>query len=305
MDFAARAVVIIIAIGVAVTFLERNPGIFLAIVVAAIGIFLFSFLSNKAKADRARQAEEAAHQRALQGQILKACNDSLAAFENIPKDLLTAEELLDVADNEFREGAFSPFWDSIEGAIRKLGTIDSRIELIADRSNRYMALTKSYRGTPPSFPVDPYSARRLGAATDTAARLQRVVRQAQRDFQFASIYEQRKTRELLMAGFDSLGEAIHCVGARLERSINTLGDQIEDLSSSMIVMNEKVVDAVKGVSSAVSETSSQIGEVSLAIKGADTNTQTAMADQAARQDKANRMLDNIQRHRVPPPLSDS
>ena len=72
----------------------------------------------------------------------------------------------------------------------------------------------------------------------------------------------------------------------------------------MTTMNEKLVETVKGVSTAVGEASSRVVEVSSAIKSADTKMQAAMADQSARQEKANRMLDNIQRHRVPPPLDE-
>ena len=41
----------------------------------------------------------------------------------------------------------------------------------------------------------------LATANDTTARLQRIRRKAQRNFQFATIYEQRKTREILIAGY--------------------------------------------------------------------------------------------------------
>lgn len=50
-------------------------------------------------------------------------------------------------------------------------------------------------------------------------------------------------------------------------------------------------------------------DVSSAIKTADTDMKSAMAYLAevhlAQQKKTNRMLDNIQRHRIPPPLADS
>ena len=41
----------------------------------------------------------------------------------------------------------------------------------------------------------------LATANDTTARLQRIRRKAQGNFQFATIYEQRKTREILVAGY--------------------------------------------------------------------------------------------------------
>ncbi|MBI3705118.1 MAG: hypothetical protein HY244_15025 [Rhizobiales bacterium] len=96
-----------------------------------------------------------------------------------------------------------------------------------------------------------------------------------------------------LAGFSSLGEAIYGVGERLQGSIETLGDRINDLSSSMAENNERVVDAIQDVSAAVGE-----------VRDANATVQATMADQAARQEKANKMLDNIQRRRVPPRYAD-
>jgi hypothetical protein len=276
-----------IGLGGPMSFLQLLDLVIFGPIAIVIGVFVFALISDARARDKKRRAEYAAQERAHREQILSACNDSVVAFENIPKDLMTAEELLNVADAEFQDSAFSLFWDSIEKATYKLGAVDAGIKLIADCSNQYKSLSKSYKGQSPPFPVNPASAHRLATANDTVARLNRIVRKAHRNFQFATIFEQRKTSRILIDGFTNLGEAIVGLGGRLERSIGILGDQINDLSSSMSAMNENVIDAVKGASSA--------------IKDADGNAQAAMADQAARQERAVRMLDNIQRGRVPSP----
>jgi hypothetical protein len=252
------------------------------IVLGIPGYFLVRYLIRKENAKSAREAEEAARQRGLQQGIVSACSNSAMAFQSIPKDLMSAEQLLDTAEAEFKDGAFSPFWDSIERAMRNLGTIDGNIKLIADLSDRYKNLIKSYKSQPPQFPVDPSAAQRLGTATNTASRLQRIVHTAQRNFQFATIYEQRKTSQILIAGFTTLGDAISGLGRRLEESIGLLGDQISQLSSSVNAMGESVVESVKGVSSKVGELSPQVANI------------------ASEMTVANRMLDNMQRRRVPP-----
>jgi uncharacterized protein YoxC len=277
---------------------------FFIIILVVGGIFGGRFLLKEMEAENARRAREAEQQREYERRLHSACNESLVAFENIPKNLMSAEQLLDTAENEFQDSAFSPFWDSIERAMQRLGAVDGGIKLITDHSNKYKTIAKSYKGKPPAFPIDPDSAQRLETVSATAGRMQKVVRQAQRNFQFATIYEQRKTSEILIAGFTNLGEAIHGLGTRLEESIDMLGDQIHDLSSSMTEMNEKVVEAVKGVSFGIGEMSSRIDDVSSAVRDEDKNTQGAMTAQADRQEKANRMLDNIQRRRVPPPLAE-
>lgn len=272
-----------------------------SLLVPAMGGFL-AFLIFKAIQDsNERLRRDKARQLALRSQIIETCEAAIDAFEAVPKDLLTAEQLLDVAGDEFRTGAFSPFWDSIERAMSKLGSVDASIANIASGSSRYKQLTSSYGGDPPPFPVQAESARRLVAANETSGRLSRLVREAQRNFQFATIYEQRRTNQILIAGFTSLGDAIHGLGTHLEQSIDALGDQIGDLSSSMTTMNEKVVASLEGVSSAVSGVGAG---VTATIKGAEKNVQAAMSEQAARQERAVGMLDNIQRRRVPPPLAD-
>jgi methyl-accepting chemotaxis protein len=310
-EFFGKAIGIIILFFAAGWFISAYPAVFWAILLVVIGFFVVRYAAKRAKAARelqaaeaARQAAEATRQAEHEGQIIAACNESVTAFEDIPKHLMSAEQLLDTADNEFQEGAFSPFWDSIERATHTLAAVDNSIRLIGDRFNRYNALVKSFARVPPPFPVDPASARRLGSANATAIRLQTIVRKAQRNFQFSTIYEQRKTSKILIAGFNSLGDAIHGLGVRLEESIDFLGDQISDLSSSMTEMNEKLIDTVKGVSLSVGDLSSQLGGVSSSVQGADKRMQAAMAEQAARQENANKMLDNIQRHRVPSPFAE-
>jgi hypothetical protein len=303
-DFIGAVVGIVLLLVGVTWFMGAYPGIFWTIVLIVIGIFIARFLMKQAKEEKARQAAEVARQIAFQDEIISACNESVTAFENIPKDLMTAEQLLDTAESEFQDGAFSPFWDSIERTTGKLGDIDDRIKLIVNRSGKYKALAQFYNGQRPAFPVDPASANRLVTANGTAGRLRSIVRKAQRNFQFATIYEQRKTSAILIAGFANLGEAIDGVGARLQNSIGLLGNQIDDLSSSMTEMNAKVVGAMQDVSSVVREVSSRTEDVTSTIRVADSKVQTAMADQGARQEKANKMLDNIQRNRVPPRLAE-
>jgi hypothetical protein len=49
-----------------------------------------------------------------------------------------------------------------------------------------------------------------------------VVRKGQTNFQFANIWEHRKTREVLIAGFRTLGEAIDNLSSVVEREISSL-----------------------------------------------------------------------------------
>jgi hypothetical protein len=284
-------------------------------IIVAVGIcFSLPLIREIIQAFRIRRMEEAAgrehqlreeaarraQQLSYQTKLFATCDNSLEMFESIPKHLLSAEQLLDVGEAEFREGAFSPFWDSIEGAIGKLAAIDKGVKFIADQSEEYKTLANLYNGKSPPFPIDPSSVRRVGFANATSARLRNIVRNAQRDFHFATIFEQRKTNQILIAGFANLNEAIHGVGDRLDYSIENLGSRIIDLSSTMTVMNDKVVDAIHRVSAHVEDLSSTTQAGYTNIAESDKKVLAIMENQATRQESANKMLDNIQRHRVPP-----
>jgi hypothetical protein len=245
---------------------------FVAIVV---GFFIFVSLMSalgRIRAENARRELHRLEQSQVQVWILKACEESLGAFETIPKHLVTVEQELDVAEWEFRDGAFSPFWDSIERAMSTLGAVDSDVKLISSSSSRYRQLAASYEGRPPPFPVDPESAQWLAAANETTGRLQRLVREAQRNFQFATIYEQRKTSAILIAGFTKLGDAIYGLG-------DSLGYQIENLCFSMSELHAASMSERRALRAALSDQAE---------------------DQAKRLKTAVAMLDNIQRRRIPP-----
>src|SRR6267143_1991952 len=152
-DFLVPVAGLIILLFGAGWFIDTYPGIFWTIVLVAIGGFVGHMLTKKAQAEKVRYAAEAAKQLSFQQQLLAVCNEALVAYEDIPKDLLTAEELLDVAEAEFQESAFSPFWDSIERAAGKFGAVSESIELIADRSNKDRIFANAYTGRPPPFPI--------------------------------------------------------------------------------------------------------------------------------------------------------
>lgn len=232
---------------------------YVAVPIAAVALIIYVFYRWLKK------------QRSNLNELVRACDVSSGAFDDIPRHLLTAEQLLDRAEQDFREGAFSPFWDSIEGAIGKLGAVDSNVQAIDQSSRKYAEVAKQTTIHFPAFPIGPGSARKLVAANTTEKRLRDVVRQAQRNFQFATIYEQRKTNQILVAGFESLGDALHGLGERLSASIDGLQIQISEMSS----------------------------ELTEPMKGIDSTLQKGFGDQASSSDQALRMLDNIQRRRIP------
>ncbi len=105
-----------------------------------------------------------------------------------------------------------------------------------------------------------------------------IVRSAQCNYHFATIYEQRKTNQILVAGFTSLADA-------LREMTWTINDSIADLATSVgetgLMLNESM-----------SMIQSQIGHI------ADDFTEEA-SEREKRERKALEMLDNIQQDRRP------
>lgn len=166
-----------------------------------------------------RQKDDAA---SLEGN----CKDLLDDFELLPGHLRAAEESLDHAEARFREGAFAPFWDSIEQALQELGGFDARLQSIASRLTTHDTLVKQYQGQPPQFPIDRDAAANLAVSAKTAERLRSMVYKAQCNVAFAAIYEQRKNNQIFIGGFATLANALALMSSQLKSSIGQLASSL-------------------------------------------------------------------------------
>lgn len=265
---------------------------------AIIGFFVSLAKEEKKEAkrqdaeqERRLQAEERERleQNNIQSSLVRTAEASLNLFESMPVCLLTSEQFLDQAERDFGEGAFSPFWSSIEKAMAQLGAFDDGVRLIATNINSFGELTKRYKATSPQFPIAIDSVRSMAAANTTVERLNTIVRKAQRNFQFATIYEQRKTNQLLAAGFTTLAQALDGMGQRIASSIDSLGGQISEMSD----MLESSLGAIGKQLQATNESLTE------SINALHSTTKTAASESKVRADRQWEALDNIQRHRKP------
>ncbi len=255
--------------------------------------------SRAAQARADAQASAQAHERRVHQQTQQNCEtelvrisaDSLGTFEALPTYLLDAESLLDQAERNFEEGAFAPFWDSIEQAAVRLGSFDGGVTSMGTHAKHHLELGKVYERKSPAFPISRDSVKGLIAGNTTAERMKAIVRRAQRNFQFASIYEQRRTNQILIAGFNSLAQALDGMANKISQSIDDLSDQ---------------------VTSAITDLGDQISEVNRSTLGVSESLQDLKAtiekdadQRIERHRKALEMLDNIQRRRIPYPRKSS
>jgi hypothetical protein len=129
---------------------------------AAIGLLIYliakgsEWKEERRAAEDDRKAEAAArlqhHREEQQGysiQMIVLGKQSIGLFESMPKYLNIAEEWLNQAEVDFADGAFAPFWDSIEKAAYTLAYIDKDIRQINYNSSYYIELIKKYEDTPP------------------------------------------------------------------------------------------------------------------------------------------------------------
>jgi hypothetical protein len=67
------------------------------------------------------------------------------------------------------------------------------------------------------------------AGQPIADRLRGVVRKGQTSFQFATIYEQRRTNQILIAGFVTLGDALERLRTQIANDLGDLQTRLDEL----------------------------------------------------------------------------
>ncbi len=136
----------------------------------------------------------------------RAGRQHLDTVEALPNLLDVADDRISNANREFESNAFGPFWDEIEGAVRALAAFRSNVEEAHSKYNEYERLLTDGSHTFPSLPRD-----YVGDVPDplpTLRRFAEVVRLGQTNFQFATIWEHRKTREAVVTGFQTWADAL-------------------------------------------------------------------------------------------------
>lgn len=197
----------------------------------------------------------------LTSSLARTYETSQTLVAELPRHLKKASALLQQADTEYRDNAFAPFWDAVENAARQLAAFNDKAKQLTQNAAAYYRGLEGRRHTFPTFPI---KNRTIPDATSVVNDLRRVVRMGQTNFQFANIWEHRRTREVLIAGFRTLGEAVNNLGATIEYSISDLQRSVSSDMAKLVeqeIMTRETLDR-------------------------------RMLEQ-------NRMLDNIQDHRKP------
>lgn len=156
------------------------------------------------------------------------------------------------AQEHFKKSAYSPFWEAIESAYQALAFCQSEMESVAERADEYAtALAKidvealqlgevaiQISPLPAKISKELASLEPSKLASLTEERLRDQVYEAQRDYSFASIYEQRKTTGAVVAGFGSLRAAIDGMS-------HSISQTMEHVNRSVMVSTTRTAVALE------------------------------------------------------------
>jgi hypothetical protein len=171
----------------------------------------------------ARRQRLAREQEALkQAQLVRLqslASDSANLAGRLPKSLYKVNAHLDNAESEFDEGVFAPFWDAIEASANELAAFNHNIQQVLKYREQYDQLALELEGPKPQLAL---TLNLLPDATHITQRMRTLVRGAQKEPNFAKIYEMRQHNKLLVEGFSSLGNALANLGSTIESSVRDL-----------------------------------------------------------------------------------
>ena len=221
--------------------------------------------------------------------VITIYDDSKSKKDSLIKLLSRAKLHIDIADREFQERAFSPFWEAIETATAQFVEYNNTVRELTASSQSASALLKSRNHSFPTFPVAPTD---IPDPNSLAQKLRGVVRRAQQDFQFASIQEQRKTHQAIIAGFSSLTDAVERIGGEIEWSIRELGSVVQQGFDTMGAGMEKIIESQ-------SRSEEQGDKLLKEIGGARSDFSSYAKKVAKDQEKQSEILDDIRRGRKP------
>lgn len=264
---------------------------------------LLAAAEMRAEADRVAAlrviSEEKARQELLKSELLACVRDVMNRKARIADALKGAASSLKRSQAEFAEGTFAPFWDEVAECVRQLATVQFEARGIADDARRHMDASEGYDGPVPAFPV---SLSTVEHAKERAGELEGecslVIRRAQKNFQFATIYEQRKTNSILVQGFSSLSDAIGRLSSTMRSSFEEVTARLEELQAIEEQQHASFISASDELRAAVQE---QVASSAESAAAAARQRATLAVKQGEDADRQVAILDNIQRKRRPLP----
>lgn len=188
--------------------------------VASAGL-IDSLRNAKAVKDAAVQNEALARRAIEEGEKVTALalwyyQEAPTKLDSLRSDVAAIDRCIAIARDEFRANAFAPFWDNLEFAFSHIEAFRKHLQELQYDAEGYNSTLRDRKHNFPKYPVPLESVPDLrGVVRELTA----TVRQGQTNYQFASIWEHRRTREVLIEGFKTFGEAVQHIGASVDQTL--------------------------------------------------------------------------------------
>lgn len=218
-------------------------------------IFRFE-LNNRIEQDRLDKerrikdamAAEHADRARVRNEIANAPERLINQYRTAVEHLENAQDAYDKAVEHRHASAFTPFWKEIERGVNAL--IDHRTSVeTMDREirayTRLLANPHAKNEHPVALPVEMSAIAKSGYSDDIAAALRKLTYDAQTNFQFASIYEQRRTTAVVFEGFRSLEDAVHRIGTEVRWGLDRLSSSIDEQMNAQNKTIQRHSDALE------------------------------------------------------------
>lgn len=160
----------------------------------------------------------------LSGQLNKILNKSEEIVNNILPYLESmVKKNIETAKIDFADNALSPFWDRIEESTNYLGCFKDAVDQLAYNSEIYKkVLEDRSHNFPTPFPIGT----NISISQTLIDDFYSIIRKAQTKFEFANIWEHKKTQKILIEGFRTLADAINNMSNAIVAAISDLKHSI-------------------------------------------------------------------------------
>jgi hypothetical protein len=184
-------------------------------------------------------------------------NELLSKSEDIANNILpyfstSARRSMDIAKMDFEENALSPFWDKIEEVSNFLGLFKQAVEQLTYNGEVY---SKILDGRKHNFPIPFPFGRDVSDLETIFNDYNLTIRRAQSKFEFANIWEHRKTQNILIAGFHTLEQAINnmkdLVGAAVYELKYSIDSNFRELKNIQLEQIRKFETGNKALTNAL------------------------------------------------------
>jgi hypothetical protein len=198
---------------------------------------------ERSEQEQSRRAEE---MRQLQKDVDASPKVVADLYRAAVAQLENAATRLEQATGHRSRSAYTPFWESVEAGLGALNEYRLGVERISNAVVRHESLRQRVQQSPElknvavaPIPKETTAIGRSGAGLAVADRFREAVYNAQTDFKFASIYEQRRTTAAVIFGFSSIQDAVDRLGDVIRSGNATILDAFQQQSRAVERQHDK------------------------------------------------------------------